>query len=129
MGIHLFSSGQTRPAWVARLLSPFAAVMLGPHLLIAAPSGVPVIDIQNTCKIAAGSMTIMAGSTVQSAIESCLRSEHGARDQLVKDWATYPATDKARCVQVKVYLPSYIEWLTCLEMERDVRALRKAAPR
>jgi hypothetical protein len=122
MGIHLFSFGRTR---VAHLLAPFAAVVLGPHLLIAAPSGVPTIDIQNTCKIAAGSMTIMAGSTVQSAIESCLRSEQGAREQLVKDWATYPATDRARCVQVKVYLPSYIEWLTCLEMERDVRALRK----
>ena len=102
MGIHLFSFGRTRGA---RLLLLLAAVMLGPHLLVAAPSGVPVIDIQNTCKIAAGSMTIMAGSTVQSAIESCLRSEQGARDQLVKDWATYPATDKARCVQVKVYLP------------------------
>ena len=122
MGIHLFSFGRTQ---VAHLLAPFAAVVLAPHLLIAAPSGVPTIDIQNTCKIAAGSMTIMAGSTIQSAIESCLRSEQGARDQLVKDWATYPAVDKARCVQVKVYLPSYIEWLTCLEMERDVRALRK----
>jgi hypothetical protein len=125
MGIHLFSFGQGRRARVARLLLPFAAVALGSHLLIAAPAGVPTIDIQNTCKIAAGSMTIMAGSTVQSAIDSCLRSEQSAREQLVKDWATYPATDKARCVQVKVYLPSYIEWLTCLEMERDVRAQRK----
>ncbi len=125
MGTHLFSSGQARRATVARLLPSFAAVALGPHLLIAAPTGVPTIDIQNTCKIAAGSMTLMAGSTIQSAIESCLRSEQSAREQLVKDWATYPATDKARCVQVKVYLPSYIEWLTCLEMERDVRAQRK----
>ena len=24
-----------------------------------------------------------------------------------------------------VYLPSYVEWLTCLEMERDVRKMER----
>jgi hypothetical protein len=24
-----------------------------------------------------------------------------------------------------VYLPSYVEWLTCLEMERDVRKMQQ----
>ena len=27
--------------------------------------------------------------------------------------------------RTKAYLPSYVEWLTCLEMERDVRNLRR----
>jgi hypothetical protein len=54
--------------------------------------------------------------------------EQAARDQLQKDWASFPASDKARCIQPKEYLPSYVEWLTCLEMTRDVRAMRKGQP-
>src|SRR5260370_39998835 len=50
------------------------------------------------------------------------------RKQLETDWATYPASDKARCVQPKEYTPGYVEWLTCLEMDRDVRAMRKGQP-
>ena len=55
-----------------------------------------------------------------------MASEQKAREQLVKDWAQYAAADKSRCVQSgsKVYLPSYIEWLTCLEMEIAVRKMK-----
>jgi hypothetical protein len=28
-------------------------------------------------------------------------------------------------MRTSVYLPSYVEWLTCLEMERDVRKMRQ----
>jgi hypothetical protein len=31
-------------------------------------------------------------------------------------------------MRTKVYLPSYVEWLTCLEMERDVRKMRLGEP-
>jgi hypothetical protein len=48
-----------------------------------------------------------------------------ARDQIVKDRATYAAADKVQCMRTDVYLPSYVEWLTCLEMERDVRKMRQ----
>ena len=44
---------------------------------------------------------------------------------LVKDRATYSSADKALCMKTAVYLPSYVEWLTCLEMERDVRKERQ----
>ena len=48
-----------------------------------------------------------------------------ARDQIVKDRATYAAADKVQCMRTDVYLPSYVEWLTCLEMERDVRKMQQ----
>jgi hypothetical protein len=59
---------------------------------------------------------------------SCMSDENDARNQLEKDWATYPASDKARCIQPKEYTPGYVEWLTCLEMDRDVRVMRKGQP-
>ena len=51
--------------------------------------------------------------------------EQAARDQIVKDWATYPAIAKSRCVQPNEYLPGYVEWQTCLEMTKDVLQMRK----
>jgi hypothetical protein len=50
-----------------------------------------------------------------------------ARDQLVKDWAAFSAPVKATCVKPTEYLPSYVEWQSCLEMTRDVLKMRKGA--
>jgi len=64
---------------------------------------------------------LMAGGTVQHDLDVCLSSEQAAREQIIKDWATFSPAEKTQCVQSSVYLPSYIEWLTCLEMELSVR--------
>jgi hypothetical protein len=94
-----------------------------------AQSGIPTVDIQGTCKAAASAMVqLMGGSTAGNDTEICLGSEQRARDQLVKDWGTYSAGDRDRCVRTGVYLPSYVEWLTCLEMERDVRKMKIDMP-
>ena len=90
----------------------------------AARGDVPTIDIRSTCKAAASAMVQLMGSTsMERDNEICLSSEQSARDQLVKDWGTYSARDRERCVRPGVYLPSYVEWLTCLEMERDTRRM------
>jgi hypothetical protein len=70
---------------------------------------------------------LMGGSTAGNDLDICVRGEEAARQQLTKDWGTYKAADKTLCVQPKVYLPSYMEWLTCLEMERDVTKARGMA--
>jgi hypothetical protein len=89
---------------------------------------VPTIDIQRTCRYAAQVMVqLMGGSTASNDLDICVRSEEAARQQLAKDWGTYRAADKTLCVQAQVYLPSYMEWLTCLEMERDVTKTRGMA--
>jgi hypothetical protein len=102
---------------------PLASIFLGSQLVIAVADGVPTIDIQATCKAAAA---VTQGTSTQTDIDICVSSEQRARDQLVKDWSQYAADDKTRCVQAgpKVYLPSYIEWLTCLEMETAVKKMR-----
>jgi len=87
---------------------------------------VPTIDIQKTCQAAAGAMVrLMGGTTTEQDINACLDSEQKSRDQIVKDLATYSAADKVQCMRTGVYLPSYVEWLTCLEMERDVRKMQQ----
>src|SRR5262245_11782469 len=94
-----------------------------------AQSGIPTVDIEGTCKMAVGAMVmLMGGSTAGNDTEICLGAEQRAREQLVKDWNTYSAADRTRCVRTGGYLPSYVEWLTCLEMERDVRKMKIDTP-
>src|SRR5256886_16427780 len=87
---------------------------------------VPTIDIKKTCQVAASVMvSLMGGTTTEQDINACLDSEQKARDQIIKDRATYSSADKVQCMRTGVYLPSYVEWLTCLEMERDVRKMQQ----
>jgi hypothetical protein len=61
----------------------------------------------------------------------CTRNEREARARLDEDWANFSARDKARCILPDEYLPGYVEWLTCLELERHLRNQRQgkaAAP-
>jgi hypothetical protein len=54
-----------------------------------------------------------------------MKQEELARVQMDKDWTKYPAKDRDECINPKQYSPSYVEWLTCLEIRRDVRNLPK----
>jgi hypothetical protein len=87
---------------------------------------VPTINLQDTCRAASGVMlALMGGSTSANDLKICIDSENKARDQIIKDWGTYDASDRASCIQPRVYLPSYVEWLTCFEMNKVVRDARQ----
>ena len=87
--------------------------------------GPPTIDIQKTCRENIVALGTMLGGEIQQNLQVCLMDEQAAHDQMVKDWANYPAIAKERCVQPKEYLPGYVEWHTCLELTRDVLKMRK----
>jgi ElaB/YqjD/DUF883 family membrane-anchored ribosome-binding protein len=113
------------PTLIARS-ARFAAVCLIVVFAETAHAQVPTINIQETCRAAAGVMVdLMGGSTSQNDVQICLESEDKARQQLLKDWSTFQASDREGCIQANVYLPSYIEWLTCFEMNKSVREGRK----
>jgi hypothetical protein len=88
-------------------------------------SGPPMIDIQKTCRENLNALDTSLGDEISHDLSVCLMDEQAARDQLVNDWANFPALAKERCVQPKEYLPGYLEWQVCLEMTRDVLKLRK----
>jgi hypothetical protein len=68
---------------------------------------------------------LTGGSTSEQDANACLDSD---REQIIKDQVTFSSTDKGRCMRTNVYLTNYVEWLTCLGMERDVRKLRLEQP-
>ena len=68
---------------------------------------------------------VAGAKQTEESMSGCLQSEQAARESIAKQWAQFIAVDRSRCINTKGYLPSYVEWLTCLEMERDVRNLRR----
>lgn len=94
---------------------------------VAEQSGPATIDLEKTCRVTEKAVAAVFGDSVANVYERCVENEKAARQRLVKDWSTYSVADRAVCIQPRSYQPSYAEWLTCTEMQRDVRALRKTA--
>jgi hypothetical protein len=102
-----------------------AAIFAAACAAQAKGGGPPTIDIQSVCRATDKEIHAVFSDITRNVYDVCMTDEQDARAQLVKTWATLAASDKARCVQPAGYLPSYVEWLTCLDMARDVRTMRK----
>ena len=85
----------------------------------------PSIDVVQTCRTVS---SVTTAATTQQDVDYCLRSEQRALVQLTRSWNSFSDADRQQCVRPNVYLPSYVEWVTCLEMERDARKLRNGEP-
>jgi hypothetical protein len=81
----------------------------------------PVLNIESHCRFVA-TRTAPIGD-----VESCLRIEEDARQQLVKSWPDFKLAEKDHCLRLSRagVEPTYTELLTCLELQRDVRLLRE----
>jgi hypothetical protein len=108
------------------MLLPLLPTLLGSHLLVAATGALPDIDLQRMCRESADASYASRGTT--NDFDNCMSGEQAARGQLLRDWAAFPSTAKTRCVLPREYVPSYIEWLTCLEMEGDASKIRQEQP-
>jgi hypothetical protein len=93
----------------------------------AQTGSVPTIDIRKTCEISNKDLGSLFGSSNPFTVDSCLRQEQDARQVMINSWTKYPPVDKQKCINTTGYLPSYVEWITCLEMYRDVRTLRNTS--
>jgi hypothetical protein len=80
---------------------------------------VPTLDVSGTCIPIAGDKTIAIDT------DKCFKTEREAREQLTRDWASFPAADRTLCTQTATMggMSSYVALITCLEMKRDVAKL------
>jgi hypothetical protein len=88
---------------------------------------VPTVNIAATCRAASIVTVSLLGSTGTNDFQVCMDGEKRARDTIIKDWSAYAASDRVGCIQTNVYLPTYVEWLTCMEMNKAVREARKSS--
>jgi hypothetical protein len=92
----------------------------------ARAANVPTVDIQKSCQMAEKDIASILGPNNGITAGNCLKQEQDARQQIIDKWTTFPAEDRQKCINTTAYLPSYVEWITCLEMYRDVKNLDTA---
>ena len=99
-------------------------------MLVATVDRAPQLDVEPVCKGIAeqGGVTFRDPSVAQEK-KNCIESEQAVREQVIKQWSSFQPADRTHCVNETTMggLSSYTELLTCLEMARDVRALRAEA--
>jgi hypothetical protein len=119
-------AASTAGDWLRRMGMPglITLLLFGAHMAMAAPNGPPTIDAETTCRASERELIKLFGDNTMVSYESCIRQEKEALAKMQKDWATYPAAAKTQCIQPKSYMPSYVEWLTCLEMQVVLNGLR-----
>jgi hypothetical protein len=105
-----------------------AIAAIAPSMPLARSDEIPTLDIRPVCRgIANQSADPGIGQGGQAAtFQRCIESERAVRDQIKKEWPAFSAVDKQHCVTLAKTggESSNTELLTCLEMSRDVRALR-----
>jgi hypothetical protein len=93
----------------------------------AAADSVPELNVEQVCQGIAqqGGVTFHDPAIAQEK-KNCIDSEQVIRQELVKQWPNFNPADKVSCVNESKMggESSYTELLTCLEMARDVRAMR-----
>jgi hypothetical protein len=91
------------------MLSLSAALLSTQLVVTVADRGVPNFDVGPSCR--------------DSTVPDCAGQEKFARDKLVEAWPHFTTQEKARCAVEAKYAgpPSYIGWLTCLQINADTR--------
>ena len=116
-------------SWIAGAMLPatglFCFILTASNVASAASVNLPTIDITTTCRESDRALSSIFGPNAQQTFDNCMKQEKEARDTIIKSWSNFPAGGRQRCVNVRGYMPSYVEWLTCLEMEQSVYDLRK----
>jgi hypothetical protein len=97
-------------------------VIVGGQLLMAVADGIPQVNFEQTCR-AAGSEAL----GINDRFDDCVKAEKRAREQLGTQWSAFDAADRARCGRMATTggASSYVELLTCLEMEKLAKPLRR----
>jgi hypothetical protein len=108
-------------------LTAVASALIATTLLlgtaaVAAPDGVPNINVQPSCQAEADGII-----GLKQDIDTCLKIESNVRDQLVERWNDFAAADRVSCGHLTTMSGggTYTELLTCLEMKRDAAKLPK----
>jgi hypothetical protein len=68
-------------------------------------------------KICDSARVAAAADDQKTAYSACIRDERAARDQLQKNWNKYTPDARSTCAEPQSVSPSYVEVLTCLEMQ------------
>ena len=83
-------------------------------LLAALASSAPQLNLSKIC---AASADAALPADKKGSYDACIREETAARDKLQQTWSQFPAKARTDCIIPSGVSESYVELLTCLQME------------
>jgi hypothetical protein len=93
----------------------------------ARSNDVPTLNVTPLCRgIISQSDALLQAGDPSVSMDECLKAEEIDRQTIQKEWSTFSASDRTHCTAEATMggESSYTDFLTCLEMARDVRRLR-----
>ncbi len=97
---------------------PVLPLLLLP-LAVAVSDTVPNFNVEPSCR---GGLTNPGDN---ARYQQCLKEEADAKATLAAGWSKYPAADRESCgATARMGTPSYVEMLTCLQMDADLRKMK-----
>lgn len=101
-----------------RFAAIVAALLVATAASAAKPGVPPKLDIKATCQRA---QPLSSGE--KGAYQGCLDDEMQAQNELAKSWSGFKASAQKDCVEVTKIggAPSYVELLTCLELDKQAQ--------
>lgn len=92
-------------------------ILASSHLILAADR-VPQFNIEPTCHAVA-----QAAPGLNRDDDSCKRDERAAHDKIEQQWSGYTETQRDHCARLSTLggFPSYVELLTCLEIDKAAK--------
>ena len=111
------------------MIIPATTLAVITQLAFTIAEDVPRFNLEPVCRGIAkqGGLDLEPNKTVRRDFEGCVKSEMAIRDQLVAQWSTFKASDRANCIGESTAggFPSYTDLLTCLQMARDASQMGK----
>lgn len=95
---------------LAKLLLPVA--LLAPFPAYA--NEIPQLDVAKSCREAKD----FGVTDARQTFANCMLDEKEAKDQLAQKWSQFKPADRRACIP-DAPAPSYVEMLTCLEMNQE----------
>jgi hypothetical protein len=107
------------PRSIAMMIAVISLALVT-QLTVAIADDVPNFNVEPVCRGISqqGGLSLEPNKSVRQDYDSCIKSEMAAREQLVNQWSTFKASDKANCIGASSAggLASYSGLLTCLQM-------------
>ena len=102
-------------------INTLASIIVLAGLSAAQAADVPTLNVERMCRAAA------ATASTTDYEQRCIKSEHAARDELVRQWQNFPPTDQQQCTALATLAgsASYVQLISCLESNRDARKSRE----
>lgn len=89
----------------------------------AAADRVPDLNVKQSCReaqaVSADGESRDTSNGQPDTYKACMQDEQQARDQLAQRWSKFKPSNRQNCVAQANPSPSYVEILTCLEMNDE----------